>query len=48
MLRRIVGGQITPEDAVKAYHDVLKRKGIRPQRLLQADLRLTETIKSYG
>ncbi len=48
MLRRIVDGQITPEDAVKAYHDVLKREGVRPQRPLQSDLRLTENIKSYG
>ncbi|GAB4165083.1 MAG: hypothetical protein Fur0032_01580 [Terrimicrobiaceae bacterium] len=47
-LRRIVDGQITPKDAVKAYHDVLKREGIRPQRPLQADLQLTETALSYG
>lgn len=48
MLRRIVDGQIKPEEAVKAYHDVLRREGVRPQRPLQADLQLTETMKSYG
>ena len=48
MLRRIVDGQISPEEAVKAYHDILQREGVRPQRPLQADLRQSETIKSYG
>lgn len=48
MLRRIVDGQITPPDAVKAYHDILRREKIRPLRSLQADLERTENRKSYG
>ncbi|MCX7869049.1 MAG: hypothetical protein N2322_03765, partial [Terrimicrobiaceae bacterium] len=47
-LRRIVDGQIGPKEAVKAYHDVLKREGIRPHRPLQADLQLTENLQKYG
>lgn len=47
-LRRIVDGEIGPREAVKAYHDVLHREGIRPQRPLQADLVATNTAKSYG
>ncbi len=48
MLRRIVDGQISPKEAVKAYHDVLRREGIRPLRPLQQDMQLTNTIKKYG
>jgi hypothetical protein len=48
MLRRIVDGQISPTDAVKAYHDVLRKEGIKSQRTLQADMQLTESLKSYG
>lgn len=47
-LRRIVDGEIPPKEAVKAYHDVLRSEGVRPQRPLQADLQLTTTLKSYG
>lgn len=47
-LRRIVEGQISPRDAVKAYHDVLRREGIKPHRPLQADLQITETLQKYG
>ncbi len=48
MLRRIVDGQIEPKEAVKAYHGVLQAEGIKPLRPLQADLQVTETLKSYG
>ncbi len=48
LLRRIVDGQIMPKEAVKVYHEVLRQEGIKPHRPLQADLQLTETIKSYG
>lgn len=47
-LRRIVDGEIGPRDAVKAYHDVLKRENIRPLRALAADMQLSENMKSYG
>lgn len=46
-LRRVVDGQITPLDAVKAYHGVLQQTGIKPQRHLQQDLQLTTNKMSY-
>ena len=46
-LRRVVDGEITPLDAVKAYHDVLRQTAIRPQRPLQQDLQLTSNKMSY-
>jgi hypothetical protein len=46
-LRRVVDGEITPTDAVKAYHGVLAHTGIKPQRPLQQDLQLTTNKMSY-
>ncbi len=46
-LRRIVDGEITPPDAVRAYHAVLQRLGIRPQRPLNLDLQPSKTYSSY-
>ncbi len=48
MLRRIVEGQISPKEAVKAYHDILQREGIKPIRPLRSDLNLTDNLLSYG
>jgi hypothetical protein len=36
-----------PVDAVKAYHDVLQKSGIKPHRHLQMDLKLTTNRMSY-
>jgi hypothetical protein len=47
-LRLIVEGQIGPVDAVKAYHAVLGRLGLRPHRSLDDDLRVTEQSMSYA
>ncbi len=47
-LRRIVNGEITPEEAVKAYHAVLKQLKIAPQRSLEDDMRLQTAVMSYG
>jgi DhnA family fructose-bisphosphate aldolase class Ia len=47
-LRRIVDGEITPAEAVKAYHNELKQTGIQPQRPLEADLQMGGNLKSYG
>jgi len=47
-LRLIVDGAISPEDAVKAYHAVLEKLGIRPQRSLADDLTLQTGVMSYG
>jgi hypothetical protein len=48
MLRRIVDHQITPEDAVKAYHDALQKAKIPPQRSLANDMRITTGSMNYG
>lgn len=48
MLRRIVEGQITPVDAVKAYHAILARLNVKPIRTLEKDLILTETSLRYS
>lgn len=47
-LRLIVDGAISPEDAVKAYHAVLEKLDIRPQRSLADDLTLQTGVMSYG
>ena len=48
MLRRIVNGEITPTEAVHAYHAILAKLGIRPYRRLEDDLQLTDQSMSYG
>lgn len=47
-LRLIVEGVIGPVDAVKAYHAVLAKLGIPPQRSLEDDLKTTSGAMSYG
>jgi hypothetical protein len=47
-LRLIVEGQIGPADAVKAYHAVLGRLGLKPHRTLDDDLQVTEQSMSYA
>ncbi|AGA26134.1 hypothetical protein [Singulisphaera acidiphila] len=47
-LRLIVDGVINPTDAVKAYHAVLGKLGIRPHRPLEEDLKAQATTMSYG
>lgn len=47
-LRLIVDGVIEPAEAVRAYHAVLQRLGIAPQRALEDDLKLTDTATSYA
>jgi hypothetical protein len=47
MLRRITDHQVAAEEAVKAYHDALKKKGIRPLRELVDDMQLTGTMMRY-
>lgn len=42
-LRRIVDGEISPEEAVKAYHAKLQTKNIPPRRALADDLKTTNT-----
>lgn len=47
LLRRVVDGEVTPTDAVKVYHSILQKTGIKPQRSLQQDLQLTTNQMSY-
>ena len=47
-LRLIVDGVLGPADAVKAYHAVLGKLGIRPHRPLEDDLKLQAMSMSYG
>ena len=48
MLRRIVDHEVSPEEAVKIYHDRLRKLGIKPLRDLAADLQLTKTMMRYS
>jgi hypothetical protein len=47
-LRWIADGQITAEEAVRAYHDVLEQLSIAPHRSLEDDLQLHTNVMSYG
>ncbi len=47
-LRLIVEGQLGPVDAVRAYHAVLAKLGIRPNRKLEDDLQATDHAMSYA
>jgi hypothetical protein len=47
-LRLIADGEISPEDAVRAYHGVLQKLGVRPQRSLEDDMQLQTNVMSYG
>ena len=43
-MRRVVEGDLSPIDAVKAYHDHLGKTGLSPSRSLQDDLQVTDPI----
>lgn len=47
MLRLITQGEISPEEAVRAYHGVLQARNIKPHRSLEADLQATDQAMSY-
>jgi len=46
-LRLIADGEVSAEDAVRAYHGVLQKLGIRPYRTLDADMQLQTNVMSY-
>ena len=48
MLRLITDGRASPKEAVQAYHAILGRLGIRPNRPLDQDLALTHQALNYG
>ncbi|HEX3870446.1 MAG TPA: hypothetical protein VHV77_08420 [Pirellulales bacterium] len=47
-LRLIVDGQISPEEAVRAYHGVLGKLKLRPHLRLEEDMQLQTAVMSYG
>jgi len=47
-LRLIVEGRIGTVDAVRAYHAVLAKLGLKPHRSLDDDLQLTDQAMSYA
>ncbi len=46
-LRQVADGNLSPEDAVAAYHDALAKRGIEPWRTLKNDLEVTATELRY-
>jgi len=47
-LRALADGQISAEEAVKAYHGDLAKLNIKPYRTLKEDSELTSTATSYA
>lgn len=47
-LRLIVDGEISPEEAVPAYHAVLQKLGVKPHRSLADDQQLQTGVMSYS
>lgn len=43
-MRRLIEGELTCVDAVKAYHDHLQKAGLKPTRSLEDDLQVTDPI----
>jgi hypothetical protein len=44
LMREVVSGTVSPEEAVRAYHGELQEQGLKPQRSLQDDLAITEAV----
>jgi hypothetical protein len=47
-LRLIADGEISAEEAVRAYHAVLQKLGVKPHRSLEEDIQLQANVVSYG
>jgi hypothetical protein len=47
-LRLIADGEISAEEAVRAYHGVLQQLGVNPHRSLEDDLGLQTNVMSYA
>ena len=47
-LRLIADGEIGAEEAVRAYHAVLQKLGVKPHRSLEEDMVLQTNVMSYG
>jgi len=44
LMRPVLRGELSPADAVRAYHDALAKAEIAPQRSLEADLEVTDPV----
>jgi hypothetical protein len=44
LMRPVLRGELSPADAVRAYHDALAKAEIPPQRELEADLEVTDPV----
>ena len=44
MLRRVASRDISPKEAVKAYHATLQKQGIKPDRPFEDDSKVTEAV----
>jgi hypothetical protein len=44
LMRPVLRGELSPADAVHAYHDALAGAGLTPRRPLQADLEVTDPV----
>jgi DhnA family fructose-bisphosphate aldolase class Ia len=44
MLRKVASGDVKPAEAVKAYHGALQKQGIKPDRSLEDDSKVTEQV----
>jgi hypothetical protein len=47
-LRLIADGEIAAEEAVRAYHGVLQKLGVKPHRSLEDDMKLQTNVMNYG
>jgi hypothetical protein len=43
-MRAVADGEVSPKEAVAAYHDTLAKAGVRPTRALAADSEITESV----
>ncbi len=44
LMRPVLRGELSPADAVRAYHDALTKADIAPHRELEADLQVTDPV----
>ena len=48
LMRPVLRGELSPADAVRAYHDALAKAEIAPHRDLEADLEVTDPVLRAG
>jgi hypothetical protein len=48
LMRRVIEREASPSEAVRLYHDVLARVGIRARRPLDEDSEVTDPILKAG